>query len=157
MSDVIEPDVVALLESGCATFVGTVDADGIPAAAHAMGIQVLDGGARLRVVLNAEETEVLDNLGSTGVVALGATDVSTLRSVQVKGRAELVEPVNSADRIRKDAYISEFFRLVHETDGAEIELLHRLVPREFLALVMTVDELFDQTPGPQAGVRLGRS
>jgi len=154
---VIEPDVAALLESGCATFVGTVDGDGNPAASHSIGVRVLDGGTRLRVMLNAEETQILENLRTTGVVALGATDVPTLRSVQVKGRAVLVEPVTVDDRIRTDAYIAEYFEAIHNTDGTRVELLHRLVPRDFVALVMTVEDLYDQTPGPQAGARLSRA
>jgi Pyridoxamine 5'-phosphate oxidase len=154
--DVIEPEVATLLESGASTFVGTVDPDGKPAGAHAMGITVLAGGTRLRVVLNGEESEVLENLRTTAVVALGATDVSTLRSVQVKGRAESVGPVTAEDRIRADRHRAAFFQAVNETDGTPIELLERLVPRELAALVMTVEALFDQTPGPQAGTRLGR-
>ena len=153
----MQPDVAALLESGCATFVGTVDADGNPAGAHAIGVQVVDEGAQLRVILNAEEHQVLDNLQSTAVVALGATDVPTLRSVQVKGRTVLVEPVTAADRIRTDAYLAIYFATINETDGTPVELLRRLVPRSFVALVMTVEELFDQTPGPQAGASLSRA
>jgi hypothetical protein len=152
---VIEPDVVALLESGCSTFVGTVGADGSPSASHAIGIQVLDGGTKLRVVLNAEEHEALANLDSTAVVALGATDVTTLRSVQVKGRALSVEPATVDDRLRTERYTAEFFQALNETDGTPIELPARLVPRDFVVLEMTVDEHFDQTPGPQAGARLG--
>lgn len=152
----IEPDVVALLESGAATMVGTVDADGKPAGMHAIGVQVLDDGT-LRVALNAEETEVLDNLRATGVVALAATDVPTLRSVQVKGRAVAVEPLTAEDRIRTDRYLAAFFQVVSETDGTPLDLLARLVPRELVVLVMTVDELYDQTPGPQAGASLVRA
>jgi hypothetical protein len=153
---VLEPDVVALLESPCATFVGTVDGEGNPAAAQAMGATVIEDGTRLRVILNAEETQVLENLADTGAVALGATDVPTLRSLQVKGRAVLVEPVTVADRLRTDAYLADYFETISQTDGSRVDLLRRLVPRDFVALVMTVDELYDQTPGPQAGASLGR-
>ncbi len=149
----IEPEVVDLLESGAATILGTVDADGMPFAMHAMGIKVLDDGT-LRVALNAEETQAVENLRTTGVVALGATDVPTLRSVQVKGRTVTVEPLTAEDRIRTDRYVAAFFRAVHETDGTPLELLRRLRPRDFVALVMTVEELYDQTPGPQAGASL---
>lgn len=152
----MQPEVAALLESGCSTFLGTVDAGGNPTATHAIGAQVLKGGAELRVILNAEEHQVLDNLRSTAVVALGATDVPTLRSVQVKGRTVLVEPVTAADRIRTDEYLAAYFNTINETDGTPVELLRRLVPREFVALVMTVEELFDQTPGPQAGASMRR-
>ena len=149
----IEPEVVALLESGASTMIGTVDADGKPAGMHAVGIKILDDGT-LRVAINAEEPEILENLRTTGVVALGATDVPTLRSVQVKGRALAVEPVTAEDRIRAEHYLATFFQAVHDTDGTPLELLARLVPRDLVALVMTVEELYDQTPGPQAGASL---
>ncbi len=151
---VIEADLAALLESGCATFIGTVSADGKPAAAHAIGARVLAGGTQLRIVLNAEETEVLDNLRDTAVVAIGATEVPTLRSLQVKGRAVRVEPASTEDRIRADRYLAAYFNAIHDTDGTPVELLRRLVPRDFVALVMSVEELYDQTPGPQAGTNL---
>jgi hypothetical protein len=154
---VLDADVVALLESGCATFLGTVDGDGNPVAAHCMGIEVLDDGARVRVMVNAEEPEVLADLADAGPVALGATDVSTFRSVQLKGRAEGIEPVTAADRIRVDRYVAGFFGAVHDTDGTDVELLRRLLPRELVALVMTVESVFDQTPGPQAGTSLARA
>jgi Pyridoxamine 5'-phosphate oxidase len=152
--EVIDPDVAALLESGAVTFIGTVDGHGNPAAAHAFGIRVLDGGLRMRVTLNAEETAVLENLRETGVAAIGATDVPTLRSVQVKGRAAPVEPLTVDDRLRFDRYRAELFRAINEVDGTPFELLGRLVPRELLAVVVTAEEIYDQTPGPQAGASL---
>jgi hypothetical protein len=154
---VLDADVVALLESGAATFLGTVDADGNPAATHCMGIEVLDPAGEVRVMVNAQEPEVLADLADGGPVALGATDVSTLRSVQLKGRAVRVEPVTAEDRIRVDRYVAGFFGAVHDTDGTDVELLRRLLPRELVALVMTVESVFDQTPGPQAGASLARA
>jgi len=153
---VIDPDVVELLGSACATFVGTVDADGAPAAAYGMGVLVSDDGSELRVVVSSEEARVLDNLRSTGVVAIGATDVFTLRSVQVKGRALRVEPVTAEDRIRTERYLAGYFDRVHQTDGTPLEKIRRMQPRDYAAFVMTVDELYDQTPGPQAGAALSR-
>jgi hypothetical protein len=154
---VLEPEVVALIESGCATLVGTVDGAGNPTATYAMGTQVLEAGIRLRVVLNAEEPQVMDDLRTTGVVAVGFTDVPTLRSFQVKGRMVLLEPVTVDDRLRTDRHLAAFFEAIHVTDGTPIELLQRMVPRELVALVTTVEELYDQTPGPQAGMSLSRA
>jgi len=150
---VIEPELAALLEAGVITFIGTVDADGNPAAAHAFGIQVLDAG-RVRVTVNAEDTEALENLRTTGAASIGATDVPTLRSVQLKGRAATIDPVEAADRIRFAEYRAALFGTIHEVDGTPIELLDRLVPRELVTVVVDVHEIYDQTPGPQAGSRL---
>ena len=45
-------------------------------------------------------------------------------------------------------YLDGFFQAIHEADGTPVELLEVLRPGERFALVMTVEALFDQTPGP---------
>ena len=59
----------------------------------------------------------------------------------------LIEPVTAADRIRTDAYLASYFATINETDGTPVELLRRLVPRDFVALVMTVEELLRPDAG----------
>jgi len=47
-----------------------------------------------------------------------------------------------------------FFEVVHLTDGNPIELLRRMLPIEVLVVDVVVEEMFDQTPGPEAGAPL---
>ena len=105
----------------------------------------------MRLILAATAAPTIANLESTGVVAVTGTDVATFFSVQIKGRGVRVEPCTDDDRARSDDYIDGFFQAIHEADGTAVELLEVLRPRERFALVMTVEELFDQTPGPTAG------
>jgi predicted pyridoxine 5'-phosphate oxidase superfamily flavin-nucleotide-binding protein len=154
---VLPDDVVALLESGCSTFVGAVDADGRPVASHTTGIQVVEDGTRLRVMVNRADEEAIAALQASGVVAVGATDVYTLRSIQVKGRVVGVEPATAEDRIRTDAYIAAFSHAVYETDGTDVDFMRRALPADFVALVTTIEDVFDQTPGPHAGTNLART
>ena len=49
----IEGEVAALLQGPCSLIVGTVDASGLPAAARAFGLELLDGGERVRLVMAA--------------------------------------------------------------------------------------------------------
>jgi hypothetical protein len=154
---VLPDDVVDLLESGCATFLGAVDADGRPVASHTTGIQVVEGGTRLRVMVNRADDAAIAALQATGVVAVGATDVYTLRSIQVKGEVVAVEPATAEDRIRTDAYIAAFSQAVYETDGTDVALMRRAIPSDFVALVTTIEDVFDQTPGPHAGTNLART
>jgi hypothetical protein len=154
---VLPDDVVDLLESGCATFLGAVDADGRPVASHTTGIRVVEDGTRLRVMVNRADRDAIGALEASGVVAVGATDVHTLRSLQVKGRVIGVEPATAEDRIRTDAYIAAFSQAVYETDGIDVELMRQALPRDFVALVTTIEDVFDQTPGPRAGTNLART
>ena len=147
----IEGEVAALLQGPCSLIVGTVDASGLPAAARAFGLELLDGGERVRLVMAATAAPTIANLESTGVIAVTGTDVATFFSVQIKGRSVLVEPCTDAERARSDDYVDGFFQAIHEADGTPVELLEVLRPGERFALVMTVEALFDQTPGPTAG------
>jgi len=88
------------------------------------------------------------------VVAVAVTDVMSFRSIQVKGRVVSAEPARVEDRMLADTWMAAFFADIHQSDGTPIELLERLRSRELGCLVLTIDELYDQTPGPVAGTRL---
>jgi hypothetical protein len=152
---VLESEVAAHLESASSVIVGSFDTAGNPFAGHAYGVRVGPGADRVRVALNADEPKLLEDLRTSGVAAVAVTDVPTLRSIQVKGHVVSVEPATVEDRLATDRWRTDFFAVVNEVDGTPIELLERLRPRAYVCMVMTVDELFDQTPGPQAGASLG--
>jgi predicted pyridoxine 5'-phosphate oxidase superfamily flavin-nucleotide-binding protein len=148
---VIDAAGTELFESGSALIVATVDAENRPEAARAWGVQVLDGGTRLRVILGTDAERTLANLGATGRVAVTATNVTNHESLQAKGIGTNDGCETAADQARRQSFTTEFFRLVSETDGVPVELLERLLPDAYVTFEMTVEEVFDQTPGPVAG------
>jgi len=148
----------AHLESGTAHVAGLLRADGRPFVTRAWGMAVdVDTGAG-RVVLSAAEVAVLgyanDDLAGMPI-ALTATDVRTLRSIQLKGPVVGLDPVDEADRARVAAYCDDFFTAVAETDGIPPVLMARTIPDALVACRFVVTEAFDQTPGPGAGRPLG--
>jgi hypothetical protein len=151
---VIDPDIVELLESPCSLVVGTVAPDGLPDATRAWGAQVLPGGTHIRLLLAANATTTAHNLRSTKRIAFTATHFADLRSVQAKGEAVHVGDADEVDRRRFKQFWIACTHALHELDGTPEELLLRMVPSDVFVCVMTVDELFDQTPGPSAGTRL---
>jgi hypothetical protein len=151
---VFDPEMVTFLESGCSTLVGTVDADGEPHAGRGWGLTVSSGDSTVRLVIDAGDEVGRRHLSEGGLVAVTGADVRTLRSVQLKGRALAVEPATDADRARARRFCDAFFADVTEVDGTERALLERLVPSDFAVCLVEVDEVFDQTPGPEAGARL---
>jgi hypothetical protein len=148
---VIEPKIVELIESPCSLIVGTVDADGLPDATRGWAAQVLDGGARIRLLLAANAVYTLANLRTTQRIALTATHFSTLNSVQVKGVALTVEEATDDDRELFMEFCRGCVRAIHQIDETPEEILWRFVPSGVVACVFRADELFDQTPGPEAG------
>jgi hypothetical protein len=152
---VFEPEMVAFLQGGCSTLVGTVGADGDPHAGRGWGLDVVEGEQDVvRVLIDGHDELTVRHLADKGAVALTAADVPTLRSVQLKGRSLGVQPATAADGERARRFCDDFFTDIVETDGTERSLLERLVPHGFSVCLVQVDQLFDQTPGPGAGAPL---
>jgi hypothetical protein len=155
---VIEVAVQALLESGCALLIGTVDRAGMPHASRGWGLDVLDGAKGLvRIVLAGDDAVTLTNLRSSGRLAVTATDVATLRSVQGKGHVLSLERGTTADRRRATRYVEAFCGDIGRVDATPRVLVERLVPSTYESCVAALDEWYDQTPGPAAGCRVDGS
>lgn len=146
-----EPETVRFLQSGCALIVGTVDADGAPYASRGWGLDVLDPVGTVRLLLDAADETTVQHLRSRGAVAITATHVPTLHSLQMKGHATAAIPANDADRARKDEYADAFFGDINATEGTPLHLPERMRPDDVVVCTVTVEDLYDQTPGPGAG------
>ncbi len=146
--------MVAFLQSGCSTIIGTVSADGDPHAGRAWGLDVLPGTSTVSLLIDADDELTVHHLVDLGRVAITAANVPTLRSVQLKGRSVGMEDAGEADVERAARFCDDFFTDIEQTDGTERALLARLVPDRFVVCHMKVEEVFDQTPGPAAGAPL---
>jgi hypothetical protein len=152
------PDVVAaeLLASRYSLVVALVGDDGVPYATRGWGLTVLEGQtSRVRLILSMDDAAEVEAAGRDGRrIAVTAADPVTLHAVQMKGRAGVVEDATPADRATVTEYCDAFFGAVQEVDGSDRESLEQLVPPDFVACTVAIDELFDQTPGPGAGAAL---
>jgi hypothetical protein len=146
------PETVAFVEAGPALIIGTVGADGLPHASRGWGLTVLaHETGEIRLLLDAGEHRTPANLVATGAIAVTATDVPTLRSLQMKGTCSGVAPATDLDSDRSARYRDAFFTQIETTERTPRELLEHLVPSALVACTVRVTELFDQTPGPGAG------
>ena len=142
------------LESGCALIVATVSSTGEPFATRGWGLEVLDENGRVRLLLDAADAHALGDLSDTGRIAITAAHVPTLHSMQMKGHGVGSEPGSDRDRRKAREYCDEFFTDIESTDGTNRRLLERLVPDDYVACEIVIDEFYDQTPGPGAGASL---
>jgi hypothetical protein len=150
---VFNAETAAFLESGCALIVGTVDAEGEPRATRAWGLRVRGADrAQVRLLLDDRDTITLERL--PGPIAITGADVRTLHSVQLKGRVMAVEPATDADSEMADRFRDDFFGAIAETDGTPRWKPERLTPPGYVAVLVEVDDVYDQTPGPEAGAML---
>jgi hypothetical protein len=87
-------------------------------------------------------------------LAITCTDVATLVSAQAKGLARDLEEPDADDQERFADFVEAFFATIHRVDGHAPEHISRMAPRDLVVCTLDVTELYDQTPGPQAGARL---
>ena len=74
--------------------------------------------------------------------------------MQVKGVVTVVREPEAADLERVERHVRSFVAEA-ERIGAPVELSRRMFVRSGLVAVgFSIDEVFDQTPGPTAGRRL---
>jgi hypothetical protein len=151
----IDDELASFLEVGGSLIVGTVDEDGRPDAARAFDLQVVADRTRVRLQLATDSDVAIANAAAGRSVAVTVTDVFTMRSVQVKGLGARATRPTPADVVHGDRYRAEFLANVVEVEQVPPELPRRLLPDHFVAFEMDIDEIYDQTPGPSAGARLG--
>jgi hypothetical protein len=158
MSVPLPPDLVAMMDRGVSVIVASRDAGLRPSLMRAVGSRVEDDGGAITVYLSRPQSrQVLQDLASTGHIAVVFSEPSTHRTVQLK--ASRVEMRNAADA---DAPV--LARYLHSMEH-EIQqvgfappltramLAHRI--EDLVAVRFIPEQAFDQTPGPRAGAPLG--
>ena len=111
----------------------------------------------VRLLLDADDHRSIEHAVAGGAIAVTATNVRNLRSVQLKGQVRSPAVVRAEDAERAQRYMEGFFGDISDTDGTSPTLLERFVPSGFVACTIEVHERFDQTPGPEAGGRVTRT
>src|SRR4051812_6786460 len=110
--ELLDEEVIALLESGCALIVGLVTASGVPHATRGWGLDLIDRGTRARLLLVSSEIPALGfppGAEIRSMIAVTGCNVRSLRSVQLKGPLERVEAAEPRDCRRMEAYCQAFF------------------------------------------------
>ena len=151
-------DLVAFVHSGVAVSVGTRDADLKPAFSRAWGPVVSDDGRSLALcVIAPPGSWMRANLDANGPIAVGFSPPTIARALQVEGRRVGVReparrpiwsgPSGTCPVVRRGG------RADRRTPRAFAADVRRAV-RLRLRSTLSIDEVFDQTPGPTAGGRL---
>ncbi len=109
----------------------------------------------VRLLLDDTDPVLASHLAAGGWIALTAADVRDLRSVQLKGRIVGTEPPQPEDLERAQQHNDELLDDIEKTDFYPRALSGRMVPSSYVVAVVGVEEVYDQTPGPRAGSRVG--
>ena len=152
---VLDPAVVEFIQGGVAVGVATRDDDLRPEFARGWGPEVSVDRRAVRLCVSAPEGSLVRaNLQRNGAVAVGFSPPTIARAVQVKGVATGVSEPDEADLERVERHVRAFVAEA-ERIGAPPELSRRMfVGTGLAAIQFSIDDVFDQTPGPTAGRRL---
>ena len=155
VAPVLDPDAVEFIHGGVAVGVATRDDDLRPEFARGWGPEVSADGRSLALCVSAPEgSRMRANLVGNGAVAVGFSPPTIARAMQVKGVAMRVREPEAADLERVDQHVQSFVAEA-ERIGAPAELSRRMfVGTGLVSVEFSIDEVFDQTPGPTAGRRL---
>ncbi len=146
----IDEALGAFLEGVPAQYLCTADAGREPSVGRVWGIRI-DPGPRVRALVGADAATVT-NLRVGGRAALMVGDVASYRSVQVKGPVVAVEPPTAADAQRYQRYQREFTAALRV--AGRTTPMDEVWPASIIVVTLGVDAVFDQTPGPTAGLSL---
>ena len=143
-----------VLEAGTTVVMASVDAHNVPSCCRAIALASTDGAATVTVYVPlATSQDVLRNIATARRLAVTVTNPIDHHSTQLKGvtlDARLAREDESAFvRARRDAVADNL-----DAIGIPRRVTQNVSCWPAFAVTMRVDEMFDQTPGPNAGARL---
>jgi hypothetical protein len=149
-----EPRQDHCLQPGRSILIGTVDPNGNPSCCRGIAVRSLDGLETLTVYVPvATSQETIRNVALTGRIAVATSNPADNRSTQVKGATTETRLAREDERehVRHsfDAYAAVLDRI-----GVPRRLTHSVAQWPAFAITLRVEEMYEQTPGPQAGTRL---
>jgi hypothetical protein len=140
--------------AGTSVLVGTVDAEGFPSCCRGIAVTTRDDFDSVTVYVPAATgQETVANVATTRRIAVGCSNPIEHTSVQIKGVTRSVR-VASSDELQLVSTRLQQFAEVLESIGLPRRLSRSLTHWPAFAIDVSVEEVFDQTPGPQAGTML---
>lgn len=147
-----------LINTRCDAVISSRSAAMAPSICWGMGCHVHEDACSVTVwVLRAQAASVLADLADNGLISVVfAVPVSSV-SLQVKGRDARQRAASAADAAILHRYIDN---IVHEIGLVHVReaLIRTVFEQELDALValeFTAAQVFEQTPGPGAGLPIG--
>lgn len=154
----IPPDLLAMMVRGVSVIVASRDATLRPSLMRAVGSRVDEGGRQITVYVSRRQSrQLVQDIAASGHIAVVFSEPSTHRTVQVKATQVAMRNAEAADEAVLAAYLRsmehEITLVGHAPPLTRAMLAHRI--DDIVALSFAPEQVFDQTPGPRAGVRLG--
>lgn len=140
------------IEGRVMLIVGSVGADRLCTMARASGVRVAGERAVELFVSRWQWPDTVDNLLAHPAMSLTAASPMDYTCYQFKGRSKL-RPADRTQLALADRYIGDTCQLLIELGVPPTSTGAWLSNRELWSVTLEVDDIYIQTPGPQAGQR----
>ena len=139
---------------GTSVLVGTVDSDGVPACCRGIAMISRDDYETVTVYLPAATAqETIANVATTRRVAITCSKPVSHATIQIKGVTRGVRLAPACDEEFVRARLGQFADVLDEL-GLPRRVTRRRAAWPAFAIDVSIEQVFDQTPGPKAGTAI---
>jgi hypothetical protein len=150
----IPEDLVDFLESGVSILVGTRNAKNEPEATRSCGAQVAKDRAHVSLYFPDWAQRAVADIEENGQIAACFSRMLDNYSIQLKGEGATVRDATDAERMVPERYLAAYVETLSMA-GFPRALTTRIRVWPAKVVTFAVRDIFVQTPGPNAGARLG--
>ena len=142
------------VQRGLSVIVATADSERVPSTCRAIALKTNDDFETVTVYLPvATSHETMANIATTRRLAVACSEIPSHESTQIKGVTRAVRLATPAD----EAFVRDRLEALADSLGSiglPRHLTRSLAHWPAYAVEVTVEEVFEQTPGPNAGTPL---
>lgn len=139
------------VDGGTSVLVGSADANAVPACCRGIAVSTDRALSRATVYVPvATSRDVVANAATTKKLAVMITRVVEHVGVQLKGTVETIRLAADDEAPFVRGRLNEFADILDEI-GLPRRVFRSVAHWPAFAIEVTVEEVFDQTPGPRAG------
>ncbi|MBE7492485.1 MAG: hypothetical protein HS108_12090 [Planctomycetes bacterium] len=143
-------DVAEFLKRGLCVLVATRDAALRPLCVSGSAVVITARGRGIVFIPSFESTPAQANLRANGVIAVLVEEPTTHRGIQMKGRCLAVRDA-TVPELKQAAEFVARTKAELSAIGFAPTVLERMNFMPCTAVEFTVEQVFEQTPGPGAG------
>lgn len=156
---IVTDDDARFMLGGVSISVASRDRRFVPSLARSAGCRLSTDRQQVTVlVLRSQARQLLQDITATGAIAVVFSEPSTHRTIQLKGVDAAVHKALPSDAavadIHRTAFAGDIVPLGYVRELAYA--IHGFAPDDMQAITFTPTDIFQQTPGPGAGERMGR-
>ncbi|HEX2059372.1 MAG TPA: hypothetical protein VHK90_01395 [Thermoanaerobaculia bacterium] len=137
---------------GVSVLVATVDADGFPTCCRGVAISTRDDFETLTIYVPAATAqETVANVATTRRVAVSCSHPLSHETIQIKGLTRGVRLAPPEDEAFVRQRLEQFAAVLDEI-GLPRRVTRSMAHWPAFAIDISIEQVFNQTPGPKAGV-----